>query len=152
MCQTHYKLTTFIQGNDMAKVYTGRVIIRGDQLNEYFGLMEKAEKEREPFRQLLLTYCDDFSASLSKKYTGKTIQKHINIIQLFIDFICRYTDVQNILEITKGMVNTQFRNWWKRKIGNATTENGLRVALKKFFTFLAGEKNIINITVLKALK
>ena len=136
----------------MAKVYTGQVVIPGDKIDEYLSLMKKNEEDREPFKQTLLSLCADFSVSLGEKYVEKTVYKHSEIISLFIDFICRYTDVQNISEITKGMVNTQFKKWWKRKVWDSTTENELRVALKKFFIFLADEKNIINSTVLKALK
>jgi site-specific recombinase XerD len=136
----------------MAKVYTGKVTIPGDKIDEYFSIMQKAEEEREPFKQSLLSLCDDFATNLEKKYAEKTVRKHVGIISLFVDFICRYTDVQNILEITKGMVNTQFKKWWKRKVWDSTTENELRIALKKFFIFLAEEKNIVNTTALKALK
>jgi len=38
----------------MAKVYTGKVIIPGDKIEEYFKIMTEAEKQREPFRQYLL--------------------------------------------------------------------------------------------------
>ena len=33
----------------MAKVYTGKVAIPGDKIEEYFRLVEEAEKKREPF-------------------------------------------------------------------------------------------------------
>ncbi len=35
----------------MAKVYTGKVMIPGDKIEEYFKIMAEAEKKREPFRQ-----------------------------------------------------------------------------------------------------
>jgi site-specific recombinase XerD len=71
---------------------------------------------------------------------------------MFISFICEQTDVQDISEITKGMVNSHFRKWWKRKVWDSTSESELRVALKKFFTFLAEEKGIVNMVALNALK
>jgi hypothetical protein len=49
------------------------------------------------------------------------------------------------------MVNTHFKQWWKRKVWDSTTPDQLKVALKKFFTFLAAEKGIVNEKVLKAL-
>ena len=136
----------------MAKVYTGKVVIPGDKIDEYLSLMQEAEELREPFRQLLFNLCDDFASALEKKYVKKTVRKHIGVIELFIDFICRYTEVQNISDISKGMVNTQFRQWWKRKVWDSTSESEIRVALKKFFVFLAEEKNIINMTALNALR
>jgi hypothetical protein len=50
------------------------------------------------------------------------------------------------------MVKSEFNSWWKRKVWDATTETDRRVALKKFFSFLAEQKNIVNETVLSALK
>jgi site-specific recombinase XerD len=71
---------------------------------------------------------------------------------LFIDFICRQTDAECIEEITKGMVNTHFKKWWKRKVWDSTTPDELRVALRKFFQFLAIQKNIVNEKALKGLQ
>jgi len=50
------------------------------------------------------------------------------------------------------MVNTHFKNWWKRKVWDSTTPDQLRVALRKFFVFLAENKGIVNAKVLKALQ
>jgi hypothetical protein len=38
-------------GSAMAKVYKGKVAIPGDKIEEYFNLLAKAEKQREPLRQ-----------------------------------------------------------------------------------------------------
>jgi site-specific recombinase XerD len=136
----------------MAKVYTGKVIIPGDKIDEFFKLMEEAEEKREPFRQSLLSLNQEFYHFLQDKYSERTARKHASIVELFIDFICRKTDVEKIEEITKGMVNTHFRKWWKRKVWDSTTPDELRVALKKFFQFLVSEKNIINEKAMKALQ
>jgi site-specific recombinase XerD len=136
----------------MAKVFTGRVTIPGDQINEFILAMEEAEQARAPFREHLEMLNQEFAAFLAEKYVKKTVRKHTGIVDLFIHFICGYTDVESIEEITKGMVNSQFRSWYKRKVWDSSTESDLRVALKKFFHFLATEKNIINQTVLAALK
>ena len=136
----------------MAKVYTGKVIIPGDKINEFFKVMKEAEEKREPFRQSLLKLNQEFHQFLLTKYSERTARKHISIVEVFIDFICRQTDVERIDEITRGMVNTHFKKWWKRKIWDSTTTDELRVALKKFFVFLSGEKKIVNEKVLKALK
>ena len=71
---------------------------------------------------------------------------------MFVEFISRQTDVEDIEEITKGIVNTHFRQWYKRKVLDAATVNDLRVALRKFFQFLETEKGIQNAKVLDALK
>ncbi len=64
-------------------------------------------------------------------------------------FICGYTDVESIEEITRGMVNTHFKQWWKRKVWDSTTPDQLTVALRKFFTFIATEKGIVNEKAMK---
>ncbi|MFM7192151.1 MAG: site-specific integrase [Microcystaceae cyanobacterium] len=136
----------------MAKVFSGKVMIPGHQMEAYFQAMAEAEKERAPFRNHLEDLCEDFSHFLSEKYTRSTVRKHTSIVSLFIDFICNYTDVQKIEEITKGMVNSHFRSWYKRKVWDSATDNDLKVALRKFFQFLAQEKAIVNQKALDSLK
>jgi site-specific recombinase XerD len=60
--------------------------------------------------------------------------------------------VEKIEDITRGMVNTHFKKWWKRKVWDSTTSDQLLVALRKFFVFLAEDKGIVNEKVLKALQ
>ena len=136
----------------MAKVYTGKVVIPGDKFFDYLKAMEEAEKEREPFRRQLLKLNDEFYQYLSNRFTERTARKHSTVSDLFIDFICRQTDVESIEEITRGMVNTHFKKWWKRKVWDSTTPDQLRVSLKKFFTFLAVEKGIVNGKAMKGLQ
>ena len=136
----------------MAKVYTGKVIIPGDKLDEFFKVMQEAEERREPFRQALLSLNSEFHQFLLTRYSERTARKHASIVELFVDFICRRTDVERIEEITRGMVNTHFKKWWKRKVWDSTSPDELTVALRKFFVFLATEKNIVNEKVLRALQ
>lgn len=136
----------------MAKVYTGKVVIPADQMEEYLQAMQEAEEARAPFRDSLEQLNQEFGIFLASKYAKKTVRKHTSIVELFIHFICGYTDVEQIEDITKGMVNSHFRKWYKRKVWDSSTESDLRVALKKFFQFLATEKGITNQTALKALK
>lgn len=135
----------------MATVFTGKVAIPFEKIDEYFDLMKEVEKKREPFKLHFKQLNEDFYQYLSFKFTEKTANKHTGIVDLFIDFICNYTDVEDIKDITKGMVNTHFKQWWKRKVWDSTTPEQLKVALKKFFIFLANEKGIVNDKVLKAL-
>jgi site-specific recombinase XerD len=136
----------------MAKVYEGKVIIPMEKMDEFFKMMKEAEEKREPFRQFLLSLNQEFHQFLLTKYSERTAQKHTSIVELFIDFICRQTDVESIEEITRGMVNTHFKKWWKRKVWDSTSPDELTVALRKFFLFLSKEKNIVNENVLKALQ
>ena len=136
----------------MAKVYTGKVMIPGDKIEEYFKIMAEAEKKREPFRQYLLDLNHEFYEFLQSKFSQRTVRKHSFIVELFVDFICHQTDVEKIDEITRGMVNTHFKNWWRRKVLDSTTPDELRVALRKFFIFLAEVKGIVNEKALKVLE
>jgi len=136
----------------MAKVFTGKVVIPGNKLGEYFQAMQAAEAARAPFRESLERLNQEFADFLLAKYTQKTMRKHTGIVDLFIHFICGYTDVESIEEITRGMVNSHFRQWYQRKVIDSARESDLRVALKKFFQFLATEKGIVNQKVLDALK
>ncbi|KAM3097666.1 site-specific integrase [Phormidesmis sp. 146-35] len=136
----------------MAKVFTGKVVIPGDRINEYFEALQQAEVNRAPFRKFLEQLNQDFAEFLATKYVPKTVRKHTGIVDLFIDFICGYTDVEQIEDITKGMVNSHFRSWYKRKVMDSATESDLRVALRKFFQFLATEKGMTHQKVLDALK
>ena len=136
----------------MAKVYTGRVSIPGDKLDEYFKLMKEAEEKRKPFRQYMLSLNEEFHEYLSAKYSERTSEKHSSIVFLFIDFLCKQTDAESIEEITRGMVNTHFKKWYKRKVLDSTTSNEITIALRKFFQFLSREKNIQNEKAMKGLK
>ena len=94
----------------------------------------------------------EFEEYRSAKYARKTVRKHEDTVWLFVQFLCNYTDVEEIEEITRGMVNTHFRRWYKRKVLDAATADDLRVALKRFFQFLATEKGIQNPKVSESLK
>ncbi len=124
----------------MAKVFTGKVVIPVDKMAEYFEALKQAEAARAPFRESLEQLNQEFAEFLATKYVAKTVRKHAGIVDLFIHFICGYTDVEKIEDITKGMVNSHFRSWYKRKVMDSATESDLRVALRKFFQFLATEK------------
>jgi site-specific recombinase XerD len=136
----------------MPKVFTGKVVIKGDQLDDYLQALDAAQKAREPFRQYLNALNAEFASYLAAKYVSKTVRKHTGIVDMFIEFICRHTDVEQIEEITRGMVNSHFRSWYKKKVWDSATDNDLKVALRKFFQFLATEKGITLQKALDALK
>lgn len=136
----------------MAKIYTGKVVMTIDSADHYAKMLEEAEEQRKPFSDHIFELTEGFEAYIKPKYSAKTVRKHSSIVGLFANFICDYTDVTSMDEITRGMVNTHFRRWWKKKVWDSSTENDLRVALKKFFTFLAMEHNIVNEKALNALK
>ncbi len=136
----------------MPRVFTGKVTIPGDKIQEYLKALGEAEKAREPFRLYLEGLKDEFSTYLATKYARKTVNKHTGIVEMFVEFITRQTDVEKVEEITRGMVNTHFRSWYRRKVLDSATPDDLRVALTKFFQFLEAEKGISNPKVLEALQ
>ncbi|MFH1641912.1 MAG: DUF6398 domain-containing protein [Nanoarchaeota archaeon] len=133
----------------MPNVFTGKVAIPGDKIDKYLKIMEQAEKDREPFVNSLNKLNEEFGDYLDEKsLSGRTISKHCGIIDLFIDFLARYTDIEKIDDVTKGMANTHFKNWYRRKVWDSTTPDEITTAIKKFFTFLAENKGIVNEKVL----
>jgi site-specific recombinase XerD len=135
----------------MAEVFRGKVAIRGDQMEAYFEALEQFETDKQPMRQQLEQCARDFERTLARQYTAKTVRKHTAIIALFIDFVCWDTDVRQIEEITRGIANSYFRQWYRRKVGDRT-ESELKTAMKKFFEFLDREKGITNEAVLKSFQ
>lgn len=136
----------------MAKVFTGRVIIPGDKIQEYFQAMAAAEEARRPFREYLEGLNQEFAEHLAQKFSDRTVKKHAGIVAMFIEFVVSQTDVESIEEITRGIANTHFQKWYKRKVWDSTTPDDRKVALRKFFTFLSQERGITNEKVLSGLK
>jgi len=135
----------------MAKVFTGKVLISGDKIKDYLQVMEKAEKEKKPFREMLVELNQEFESYLTEQFSVRTARKHSCKIALFIDFLCWNTDVKSIDEITRGIANSHFRKWYMSKIGDCS-ENELKSAIKKFFQFLAEKKDIRNEKVLLSFR
>ena len=136
----------------MPQVFTGKVVIPGDKIAESLQVAAEAERARAPFREYLEGLQKEFEAYLATRYARRTARKHAEIVWLFIQFLSDYTDVAALEEITRGMANTHFRRWYKRKVWDAATADDLRVALKRFFQFLATEKGIQNPKVVESLK
>jgi hypothetical protein len=136
----------------MPEVYTGKVLIPGDQIDDYLVAMKEAEEARAPFRRSLDEFNAAFAASLEKKYSRRTVLKHTSIVDLFIIFLCDYTDVERLEDVTRGMVNSHFRRWYRGKVLDRMDADETRVALKKFFVFLDQEQGIHNPKALEALR
>ncbi len=136
----------------MPEVYTGKVLIPGDQIDAYLAALKAAEETRAPFRALLESLNEEFGVSLKKKYSRRTVLKHTGIVDLFIIFLCDYTDVERLEDVTRGIVNSHFRRWYRSKVLDRMDPDEIRVALKKFFAFLDQEKGIYNPKALDALR
>lgn len=136
----------------MVKIYDGKVVIPGDQMKNYVQMLKEAEEQREPFRRELEALNREFREHLLTRFSSRTANKHSQVVSLFIEFLCRHTDVMRLEEVTRGMANTHFKKWWKRKVWDSTKPEQISVALKKFFTFLANEKGIENEKALEAFR
>jgi hypothetical protein len=134
----------------MARVFRGKVAIPGEQIDAYLEALGQFERAKEPLRTQLEQYADDFARALAQQYAPKTVRKHTAIIALFIEFVCWQTDVERLEEITRGMANSAFRQWYLRKVGDRT-ESELKTAVRKFFQFLAQDKGVRNEAVLTSL-
>ncbi len=135
----------------MARVFRGKMAIPGDQMEAYFEALGQFENAKAPLRKQLEQCARDLERALAQQYAPKTVRKHIAIIAFFIDFVCWDTDVCRIEEITRGIANSAFRQWYLRKVGDRT-ESELKTAIKKFFQFLAQAKGITNEAVLKSFQ
>jgi site-specific recombinase XerD len=135
----------------MARVFRGKIAIPGDQMDAYLDALGQFEREKEPLRTQLEQYARDFARTLAQQYAPKTVRKHTAILGLFIEFVSWQTDVQRIEEITRGIANSAFRQWYLRKVGDRT-ESELKTTLRKFFQFLAQAKGIRNEAVLQSLQ
>ena len=74
----------------MPQVYTGKVVIPGDQIDAYLDALQEAEAVRAPFRSQLTGLNTEFGNYLATKYSKRTVAKHTGIVALFIDFLCDY--------------------------------------------------------------
>jgi site-specific recombinase XerD len=135
----------------MARVFRGKIAIPGDQMEAYFEALGQFENAKAPMRKQLEQCARDLERALAQQYAPKTVRKHMAIIALFIEFVCWDTDVCRIEEMTRGIANSAFRQWYLRKVGDRT-ESELKTVIKKFFQFLAQEKGITNEAVLKSFQ
>ncbi len=136
----------------MPQIFTGKVVIPGEQLPQYLEAMAETEAAREPFRRHLEGLNEAFGAWLATKYSRTTVLKHTGVVELFIDFLCDYTDLERLEDVTKGMVNSGFRSWAKRKVWGGPDADELRVGLRKFFRYLDTHQGIRAPTALATLK
>jgi hypothetical protein len=135
----------------MARVFRGKIAIPGDQIETYFQALEQFEHDKAPLRKQLEQCARDFERLLAQQYVPKTVRKHMAILALFIDFVCWDTDVRRIEEITRGIANSAFRQWYRRKVGDRT-ESELKTTIKRFFQYLDRNKGITNEAVLKSFQ
>ena len=134
----------------MPRVFTGKVVIPGDKIDEYIEMLEKAEEERKPFVEKCEAILEEFYDYLvnEKGLSEKTADDHCFVISMFNEFLAWQTDVCDYSEVTKGIANTYFKQWYRRKVWGGPSIERIPVSMKKFFLFLKEKKGIHNKKVL----
>ena len=135
----------------MTKIISGRISIPSKKIDNYIEAPLDREAEFRPLRSQLRQLNGEFKQFLSQSFTPKTVRKHSGIIDLFIDYLEWDTDVTSIDDITRGIANSYFRRWYLNGT-NDLRDSELKTSIKKFFRFLAEQKNIVNEPVLKSFK
>jgi site-specific recombinase XerD len=131
----------------MPKVIAGD--LEFESIDEYIGAPRAWEEHRAPFKAQAEMLADEFIDSLDKQgLTERTISKHQMNIEIFIVYLTQYTDADDFATVRKGMVNTEFFQWYRRKVLNRCDPASLKSTTRKFFKFLAEEKGIYNEKVL----
>jgi len=120
-----------------------------ESADEYFAALKTWEEHRAPFKAQAEVLADEFIASLHREgLSRRTVNKHQMNIEIFIVYLTQYTDADEFATVRKGMVNTEFSQWYRRKVLNRCDPASLKSTTKKFFKFLAEEKGIYNEKVL----
>ena len=131
----------------MTKVRAGNVEF--ESINDYLAAMEAWEEHRAPFKAQAEALADEFIKDLRRQgLSERTIRKHGQNIEIFIVYLTQYTDADDFATVRRGVVNTEFFRWYRRKVLDRIDQASLKSTTKKFFKFLAERKGIYNEKVL----
>ena len=131
----------------MTKVRAGNVEF--ESINDYLAAMEAWEEHRAPFKAQAEALADEFIKDLRRQgLSERTIRKHGQNIEIFIVYLTQYTDADDFATVRRGVVNTEFFRWYRRKVLDRIDQASLKSTTKKFFKFLAERKGIYNERVL----
>jgi site-specific recombinase XerD len=131
----------------MPKVIVGD--LEFESVDEYIAALQAWEEHRAPFKSQAEMLGDEFVDSLHKQgLSMRTVRKHQMNIEMFIVYLTQYTDADDFATVRKGVVNTGFLQWYRRKVLDRCDPASLKSTTRKFFKFLAEEKDIHNETVL----
>jgi site-specific recombinase XerD len=128
-------------------------VIAGDyefgSVEDYLAVLKAWEEHRAPFKDQAEALAAEFVDHLHEQgLSQRTINKHQMNIDIFIVYLTQYTDADDFATVRKGMINTEFFQWYRRKVLNRCDPASLQSTTKKFFKFLAEEKGIYNEKVL----
>jgi site-specific recombinase XerD len=131
----------------MTKVRAGNVEF--ESIDDYLAALQAREERRAPFKAQAEALADEFIKDLRRQaLSERTIRKHGQNIEIFIVYLTQYTDADDFATVRKGVVNTEFFRWYRRKVLDRLDQASLKSTIKKFFKFLAERKGIYNEKVL----
>ena len=131
----------------MTKIYSGAVEF--ETIEDYLAAMKAWERHRAPFKAQAEELVDEFTEYLRDQGLSQgTVRKHGQNIEIFIAYLTQYTDADSLATVGRGVVNTNFFRWYRRKVLNRLDQASLKSSAKKFFKFLAEQKGIYNEKVL----
>ncbi len=123
----------------MPRVIVGDVEF--ESIDDYLAALEAWEEARAPFKAQAEALADEFIAYLREQGLSKgTLNKHSKNIGIFVVYLTQYTDADDFATVRKGVVNTEFFRWYRRKVLDRCDPASLESSTKKFFKFLAEEK------------
>ena len=118
-------------------------------IEDYIAALKAWEDHRAPFKAQAEALAAEFADHLREQGLAKrTINKHQMNMEMFIVYLTQYTDADDFATVRKGIVNTEFFQWHRRKVLNRCDPASLQSTTKKFFKFLAEQKGIYNEKVL----
>jgi hypothetical protein len=87
------------RGEKMPKVFTGKVIIPGDKIDEYLEMLEKAEEKRKPFVENVMRYwTSSLIISLRRRvYRKELLTTTIGLFRCSMNFL-RTTLMSGIIQ------------------------------------------------------
>ena len=120
-----------------------------ESIEDYLAAMKAWERYRAPFKAQAEELVDEFTEYLRDQGLSQgTVRKHGQNIGIFIVYLTQYTDADSFATVGRGVVNTNFFRWYRRKVLNRLDQASLKSSAKKFFKFLAEQKGIYNEKVL----
>jgi hypothetical protein len=119
---------------------------KSGSVEEYIQYLRDLEDARGPFRNMMMALKEEFGEhQLRIGHHPHVAKLRCEIVQVFTDYLASETDVDSVVAITRGMANSGFWSYWKRKVIDTTTpREDVKEAMLCFFVFLSDAKGIDN--------
>ncbi len=114
------------------------------QFKDFIDKIKHDEKDRESFYNYFDELLKDYYSYLKKEHDKQTAFDHKEIIGMLKLYLTWQTKVEKIEEVTRGMVDTVFFEWFNKNAWEKLSEKEIKDSLKLFFQFLKEQKGIVN--------